>query len=90
MEKDAYINKKDQVKTMYLDDFCRKEVISIRDCKKLGNVYNLEFDSCSGCICQIIVRERCGLKGFFGVGEEMCIPYQKVRQIGPDLILVEV
>jgi len=75
---------------MYLDDFCQKEVISIRDCRKLGNVYNLEFDSCSGCICQIIVREKCGLKGFFGIGDEICIPYQKVKQIGPDIILVEV
>ncbi|MBE5880817.1 MAG: YlmC/YmxH family sporulation protein [Lachnospiraceae bacterium] len=75
---------------MYLDDFCQKEVISIKDCRKLGNVYNMEFDSCSGCICQIIVREKCGLKGFFGIGEEICIPYQKIKQIGPDIILVEV
>ena len=75
---------------MYLDDFCQKEVISIRDCRKLGTVYNLEFDSCSGCICQIIVREKCGLKGFFGIGEELCIPFQKIKQIGPDIILVEV
>ncbi len=75
---------------MYLDDFCQKEVISICDCRKLGNVTNLEFDSCSGCICRIMVRDKCGLKGFFGIGEEICIPFQKVKQIGPDIILVEV
>lgn len=75
---------------MYLDDFCQKEVISAKDCRKLGNVYNLEFDSCSGCICQIIVREKCGLRGFFGIGEEISIPFQKICRIGPDIILVEV
>ena len=75
---------------MYFDDFCKKEVICAKDCCKLGNVYNIEFDSCSGCICQIFVREKCGLKGFFGVGEELMIPFQNIKQIGPDIILVEV
>lgn len=75
---------------MFLDDFCEKEVISICDCRKLGNVHNLEFDACTGCICRIIVRERCGIKGFFGVGEEIEIPFQKIKQIGPDIILVEI
>ena len=27
-----------------------KDVINIRDCKKLGHVCDLEFDECSGCI----------------------------------------
>ena len=32
-----------------------KDVINIRDCKKLGHVCDLEFDECSGCICKIMV-----------------------------------
>lgn len=75
---------------MFLDDFCDKEVISMRDCRKLGNVFNLEFDACSGCICQILVREKCGFLGFFGAGEETTIPFQKIKQIGPDIILVDI
>ena len=45
-------------------EFCEKEVISVRDCRKLGNVYDMEFDACSGCICKLIVREHSGLLGF--------------------------
>lgn len=82
--------KKTAVISMFLDDFCEKEVISIRDCRKLGNVHNLEFDECSGCICKIIVREHCGFWGFWNVGEEICIPFCKIKQIGPDIILVDV
>ena len=26
-----------------------KDVINVRDCKKLGHVCDLEFDECSGC-----------------------------------------
>ena len=33
-----------------------KDVINIRDCKKLGHVCDLEFDECSGCICKIMCR----------------------------------
>ena len=32
-----------------------KDVINIKDCRKLGRVCDLEFDPCSGCICKIMV-----------------------------------
>ena len=37
-----------------------KDVINVRDCKKLGHVCDLEFDECSGCICKIMVPETSG------------------------------
>ena len=39
-----------------------KDVINVRDCKKLGHVCDLEFDECSGCICKIMVPggNQCG------------------------------
>lgn len=74
---------------MYLEDFSKKDVISIRDCRKIGKVIDLEFDECNGCICQIIVRGKCGLCGFFCFGEETIIPFCKIKQIGADIILVD-
>ena len=38
--------------------FCelqQKEVINVTDCKCLGNVGDLEFDECNGCIRALIV-----------------------------------
>ena len=32
-----------------------KDVINVKNCKKLGRVCDLEFDQCSGCICKIMV-----------------------------------
>ena len=75
---------------MTFDEFSKKEVICVKDCRKLGHVVDLEFDECSGCICKIIVREHCGFWGFWNVGEEICIPFCKIKQIGPDIILVDV
>ena len=54
-------------------EFRKKEVISIKDCKRLGHVCDMEFDECKGCIQKIMVPGYC------------CI-----RQIGPDIILVDI
>ncbi len=40
----------------------KKEVICIKDCRRLGHVCDLEIDECKGCICKIIVP---GCKGFW-------------------------
>ena len=74
---------------MQFCEFCEKEVISVRDCRKLGNVYDMEFDACSGCICKLIVREHSGLLGFLCCGAATTVPYSKIKQIGSDIILVD-
>jgi len=67
-----------------------KEVINVRDCRKLGNVVDFEFDECSGCICKLIVP--CGSRWrlFWGSDSEYVICYKDIKQIGPDIILVDV
>ncbi len=68
----------------------KKEVISAKDCRRLGHICDLEIDECKGCICKIIVP---GCKGFWSLLTDdsvIEIPYQCIRQIGPDLILVDI
>ena len=39
---------------MRICDLRQKEVINIKDCKRLGYVYDIEFDRKTGCrVCQI-------------------------------------
>lgn len=73
---------------MSFEEMSRKEVISVKDCRKLGHVVDIEFDECKGCICKIIVAEK-GILNFFCCGDEICIPYCNIKQIGPDIILVD-
>lgn len=75
---------------MYFSELRSKEVISIKDCRKLGHISDLEFDHCNGCIKKIIVSKKCH---FFSacLGESDCvIPYSEIKQIGPDIVLVDV
>ena len=75
-------------KCTLFDDFCKKEVICVKDCRKLGHVVDMEFDECNGCIRKLIIAEKCGILGCF-FGEEHEVPFCNIKQIGPDIILVD-
>lgn len=75
---------------MLFSDFREKEVINIRDCRRLGKVTDFEFDECSGCICKIMVTDGSKLLCIFKPDFEVTIPYKDIRQIGPDIVLVDI
>ncbi len=75
---------------MLFSEFKCKDVINIRDCRKLGRVCNIEFDACSGCICKIMVPGENKLFSFLRCEQEIVIPFKDIRQIGSDIILVDI
>lgn len=75
---------------MRIWDLRQKEVINVCDCKRLGCVVDIEFDECKGCINAIIIPGPAKICGFFGRDTEYIIPWNCIKQIGPDVILVQV
>ena len=75
---------------MRYSEFRKKEVISIKECKKLGHVCDLEFDECCGKITKIMVPGCTNICRFFYDTTVIIIPYQCIKQIGPDIILVDI
>jgi len=67
-----------------------KDVINIRDCKKLGKVCDMELDEGNGCICKIIISDGSKMLSWFNCEPDIIIPYKDIRQIGPDIILVDI
>lgn len=49
-------------------DLARKEVINVNDCKCLGNVRDLDFDECDGCIKALIGAGTGKVDGLYGQG----------------------
>lgn len=74
---------------MLFSEFCDKEVINIKDCRKLGHVTDLEFDPCNGCIKKIIVKCRFSFCNFFCDNGGITIPFCDIKKIGPEIILVD-
>ena len=69
--------------------FKQKEVINIVDGKRLGYVQDVEANFETGEITAIVVP---GNSKLFMVGGKnaLVIPWEKIRKIGEDIILVEV
>lgn len=67
-----------------------KDVINMKDCKKLGRVCDIEFDPCSGCICKIMVPGGSRILGFLNCEPDIVIPFKEICKIGPDIILVDI
>lgn len=68
----------------------QREVINCKDCKRLGFVSDLIFDSCSGRVESLIVPGPGRLFGCFCSGKEYIIPFCHIVRIGPDIILVDI
>ena len=71
-------------------DFKNKEVINITDGRRLGFVQDVTANLETGTITSIIVPGSSKLFNLFSSGNEIVIPWDKVKCIGDDLILVEI
>lgn len=71
-------------------DFKHKEVININDGKRLGFVQDVTADLESGVITSIIVPGSSKLFNMFSGNNDIIIPWQNIRCIGDDVILVEI
>ena len=72
--------------------FCElraKEVINVCDGKRLGNIIDMVFDSCCAKVLGFIVPAEKTLFSFLKSSNDIFIPYNKIRKIGKDIILVE-
>lgn len=66
-----------------------KEVINLRDGYRMGYVGDCDISLEEGKICNIIVPGRWRFFGLFGREDDFVIPWEDVKKIGDDIILVE-
>ena len=67
-----------------------KEVICLRDGRRLGFVCDAQFQLPEGNLIALIVPGPCRFFGLLGRKEDYLIPWSCIRRIGPDIILVDV
>ena len=70
-------------------DLKKKEVIYVKCGQKLGKVVDFEFDECTGKICKLIVSDRGCLPAWLCFEQDYVVPWSNIRQIGPDIVNVE-
>ena len=67
-----------------------KEVVCIRDGCRLGLVSDVRLELPEGRVVALVVPGKCRFMGLVGPREDLVIPWNCVRRIGPDIILVDV
>ena len=73
----------------FTDLFC-KEVICISDGRRLGFVCDARVELPEGNLVAIIVPGPCRYFGLWGRKDDFVIPWQCIRRVGPDIILVDI
>lgn len=71
-------------------DFKHKEVVNIKDGRRLGYVQDVCADLVTGTITSIIVPGSNKILNIFSSSNDIVIPWQQIKCIGDDIILVEI
>ncbi len=67
-----------------------KEVICIRDGRRLGVVTDVQVEVPEGNVIAIVVPGPCRMMGLGGRKEDFLIPWNCICRIGPDTVLVDI
>lgn len=70
-------------------DLRSRDVVSLADGRRVGMITDLVIDIESGRIISLVIPGPAPVLGVFGRAAEFMIPWEKIRKIGEDVILVE-
>ena len=74
---------------MRVTDLSCKEVVCICDGSRLGNVSDVEVKVPDGQVSAIVRPGKGQIVGLFGCTEGFVIPWNAIRRVGDDIILVD-
>ena len=70
------------------DEIRCKEIINIKNGRRLGYADDVEFDTCTAKICRLVIFGKAKFFGLFGREDDMEISWGDIEVIGEDTILV--
>jgi len=86
---DIYVRKERDFLLTKTSELRELEVVNLLDGKRLGFASDLEIEAETGKIKAIVVPGPGKFLGLFGKNEDFIIPWDKIRKIGVDVVLVE-
>jgi len=73
-----------------LSKLSQKEIIDVESGAALGRAEDVEFDLQTGKISAVVLPGKMRAMGFLGREPERVIPWEMIKRIGDDVILVDI
>ena len=73
---------------MRLSDMQKKDIILLKDGKKLGKIIDAEIEINTGVLKKLLVEKK-SIKSLFTSEGDMLIAFNQIEKIGEDVILVD-
>ena len=75
---------------MKLSELEKKDIINIKDGKKIGKIVDVVFDVNNGYMIKFIIESSSILKNIFSSSEEFTIKFSQIKKMGEDVILIDI
>lgn len=74
---------------MKLSELQKKDIINIKDGKKIGRVIDADLDMTNGNLIKFIIESPNFIKNLFTNQDEITIKFTQIKKLGEDVILIE-
>lgn len=74
---------------MTLRDLSSKDVIQLKTGENLGRIDDVVFDEHGARLQSVILRGRAHCFGLLGSDEDLILPWESVKTIGTDVVMVD-
>ncbi|MBQ7789628.1 MAG: YlmC/YmxH family sporulation protein [Bacilli bacterium] len=75
---------------MKLSELSKKDIINIKDGKRIGKIVDVEFDINNGYMIRFIIESSNVIKSIFSSAEELTIKFSQIKKLGEDVILIDI
>ena len=75
---------------MKLSELQKKDIINIKDGKKIGKNIDIYFDETSGYMIKFVIERTHFVKSLFSNTDEIVIKFSQIKKMGEDVILIDI
>ena len=75
---------------MKLSELQRKDIINIKDGKKVGRIIDVKFDPSNGYMIKFVIERTHFVRNLLSTNENLSIKFTQIKKLGEDVILIDI
>lgn len=75
---------------MKLSELQKKDIVNIKDGKKIGKIIDVYFDESSGYMIKFVIEKTHFVRNIFSSTDEIVIKFSQIKKMGEDVILIDI